>query len=41
MGPNYRSTGRKEFSGPALYRLLHLDIYKTPCKISHIGELHA
>lgn len=39
MGPNYRQTGRKEASGPALFTLLHLDIYKTPCRIGGIASL--
>lgn len=38
MGPNYRQTGRKEPSAPALLRLLHLDMYKTPLRVSSIGK---
>jgi hypothetical protein len=43
-GPNfkvrsqfYKKTQLKEPSGVALFELIHLDIYKTPCRIAHVG----
>ena len=37
-GPNYKKNGKKEPSGPSLYELVHMDLFKAPTTMEGMSD---